>query len=597
MPYLPVLLVVVTGTVVYANALFNDFVFDDIQLVKDNDAIKSFGYVREIFTDNLWGLLGKASNYYRPLPPLLYMITYALFGLTPWAFHLVNVLLHAGVSALVYLIASRLLRQSSVADSSPVAVPALLAALVFAAHPIHTEAVTWIAGIMDVSCTFFALLSFYFFIRADERRVLSGNHGLSLASFFLATLCKEPALVLPALVLVYDYFLRSPPAKSLARSLRHVIPSVAVLGVYLAMRAYALKGLAPVTTGASDLGLYTALINIPPLFALYLQKLVVPVQQNVLYHVPPVTSLIEPRTLVGVLVAAGFCAVAILAARRHAIVSVSLAFLALPLVPALYLPALTQRLVNAFAERYEYFASVGFVLVIAAALLWVRLRHRRSYLASVGSLAIVIVLFGVLTVQRNAIWKDNYTLWSDSVSKSPLSAFAHENLGYALFYAGRTAEGRRELKTALSLDPTIPASIVATGIQYSKKGLLKKAILEFSVALMFDPDMVEAHYNLALAYHEKGWLDPAIEHYRRALALAPRFEEAHINLGTAYAEKGHLDAAIDQFEAAATLRPTDVAARYNLAKAYGAKGLQDKADEQRRIGETLEAMQRTRHAR
>ncbi|MFI5183959.1 MAG: tetratricopeptide repeat protein, partial [Vicinamibacteria bacterium] len=503
MSYLPVLLVVAACALVYGNALVNDFVFDDVQLIKDNDAIKSFTYVREIFTDNLWGLLGKASNYYRPMPPLLYMITYALFGLAPWPFHLVNIAFHAGASALTYLIASRLLRQAGLDRPSPVVVPALLAALLFAVHPIHTEAVTWIAGMMDVSCTFFALLSFYFFLCAGENSLLSGAHLLSLVSFFLATLCKEPALVLPALIFLYDYFHRSPPDRLLARSVKRSIPHVGVLAVYLAMRAYALTGLAPLTTGATDLGLYPAVINVPPLFELYLRKLVLPVYQNVLYHVPPVTSLLEPRAILGLLVVGGFCAAAALAARRNGIVLLSLAFLALPLAPALYLPALTQALVNAFAERYEYFASVGFVFLVGIFLLWVRSRSGRAYTASVGVLAIVIVLFGVLTVRRNAVWKDNYTLWSDSVSKSPLSAFAHENLGYALFYEGRPEEGNRELRTALSLDPKIPYSLVATGIQYSKKGLLKKAILEFSIALMFDPNMVEAHYNLGLAYQEK----------------------------------------------------------------------------------------------
>jgi tetratricopeptide (TPR) repeat protein len=337
--------------------------------------------------------------------------------------------------------------------------------------------------------------------------------------------------------------------------------------------------------------LYISVINVPPLFELYLRKLVLPVHQNVLYHVPPVTSLLDPRAVLGLLVVGGFCAAAVLAARRNGIVLLSLAFLALPLAPALYLPALTQTLVNAFAERYEYFASIGFVFLVGAFLLWARSRSERAYTASVGILAIVIVLFGAFTVRRNAVWKDNYTLWSDAVSKSPLSAFAHENLGYALFYAGRPEEGSRELRTALSLDPKIPDSIVATGIQYSKKGLFTKAILEFSIALMFDPNNVEAHYNLGLAYQEKGWREAAIEHYRKALALSPGFEEAHINLGIAYAENGDLDAAIDHFQAAAKLRPADIAARYNLARAYEAKGLDDKANEQRRIAETLENRQ------
>jgi protein O-mannosyl-transferase len=582
-----VLIVVAACALVYANALRNDFVFDDVQLVKDNDAIRSIRSVPEIITGNLWGILGKASNYYRPLPPLLYMATYGLFGLTPWAFHLLNVVFHAGVSILVFLIASRVLRRSG---SSANAVPALLAALLFAVHPLHTEAVTWIAGIMDVSCTFFALLSFYCFVRAPDAPLLGGAHILSLVSFFLATLCKEPALLLPLLILAWDYLRPRSAARSLAVTATRSLPYVGVVGLYLAMRAHALRGLAPMTRGGEiQVGVYETVINIPPLFALYLGKLLLPLRQNVLYHIPPVTSLAEPRALVGMLVVIVFAAAVFWAARRRDTLFVSLAFLALPLAPALYLPGLTQNPVNAFAERYAYFASVGFVLLVGAGLLWVASRSRRVYMGALGGMAIVIVAFAVLTVQRNAVWKDNLTLWSDSVTKSPGSAFAHENLGYALFYAGRPDEGARELRTALALDPGIPRSIVATGIAYSKKGLLKKAILEFSIALMFDPDMVDAHYNLGLALQEKGWLDPAIAHYERALAIDPGFQEAHVNAGIAYAERGNLGKAIDHFQTAVDLAPTDRAARHNLARAYAAKGLEAQAEEQRRIAEGLEA--------
>ena len=350
----------------------------------------------------------------------------------------------------------------------------------------------------------------------------------------------------------------------------------------------------PVTRGGTETGAYETWINIPPLFELYLRKLALPLYQNVLYHVPPVTSLLEPRALLGLVVMAGFVAAAVAAARRSGAVLLSLAFLALPLAPALYLPALTQKLVNAFAERYAYFASVGLVLLVGAGLLQVRSRRPRAYGAAVAVVALVIVIFAVLTIERNAVWKDNLTLWSDSVTKSPQSAFAHQNLGYALFYAGRREEGARELQTALRLDPEIPRTIVASGIQYSRKGLLKKAILEFSIALMFDPDMVDAHYNLGLALQEKGWLDAAIEHYQRAVTLAPRFEEAHVNLGIAHAEKGDLDKAIDHFRAAVELEPADRAARHNLARAYAAKGLLNLADEQRRIAGTLDDPERAR---
>src|SRR5512139_2543825 len=106
---LPVLVVLLAGLAAYANAVSGEFVFDDLSLVKDNEAIRSLGNIPRAFEENLWGSLARASNYYRPLPLVAYMLIYAAFGLQPWPFHLFNIVLHAGASALVYLIVRRLL--------------------------------------------------------------------------------------------------------------------------------------------------------------------------------------------------------------------------------------------------------------------------------------------------------------------------------------------------------------------------------------------------------------------------------------------------------------------------------------------------------
>jgi hypothetical protein len=171
---LSLVLIVVVSVAVYSNALLNDFVFDDIQLITNNDTIKDFRYIPEIFTENLWGVLGRASNYYRPLAPLIYMMVYHIFGSKPWAFHLVNILFHSGVSLLVYFILSRVVKKDDPEKVQSINFPAFIPALLFAVHPIHTEAVTWIAGIMDLSCTFFALLSFH---SIPGRSVLKKNLG------------------------------------------------------------------------------------------------------------------------------------------------------------------------------------------------------------------------------------------------------------------------------------------------------------------------------------------------------------------------------------------------------------------------------------
>ena len=151
---------------VYFNALFNGFVSDDNLQLLNNPWIKHLKYIPQILTSNFWGFQGEDTNLYRPLPYVFYTIVYHILGFKAWGFHLLNVLLHTGVSILVFLIGSRLFTKRRAASTSPL-VP-FLGAILFATHPVHTEAVTWIGGIMDVSFTFFFLLSFIHLIL--ERR-------------------------------------------------------------------------------------------------------------------------------------------------------------------------------------------------------------------------------------------------------------------------------------------------------------------------------------------------------------------------------------------------------------------------------------------
>ena len=151
-----IIIILIASFAVYFNALFNDFVYDDKVQVLENHWIKDIKFIPEIFSKSVWSFQKGAviSNYYRPLMHLIYMLNYYIFGLNPWGFHLVNILFHAGVSVLVFIIGLRLLRESQHQASASYMIPSFIAALLFATHPIHTEAVTWVAGLPDLSFTF-----------------------------------------------------------------------------------------------------------------------------------------------------------------------------------------------------------------------------------------------------------------------------------------------------------------------------------------------------------------------------------------------------------------------------------------------------------
>lgn len=225
---------------VYANALTNGFVYDDNWQVLKNEWIKDVKFIPQIFSESVWAFeTGHlSSNYYRPFMHSIYMINYHIFGLSPWGFHLINILFHYGVTVLVFFITFEFLEKSSPSVSKTSLLPSLIAALLFATHPIHTEAVTWVAGIPDLSFTFFSLLSFYFYARSQT----TINYFSSIVSFSIAVFCKEPALTLPIFFVAYDYFYRKDENRLSARLARY-IPFLSVAIIYLILRSHALGAL------------------------------------------------------------------------------------------------------------------------------------------------------------------------------------------------------------------------------------------------------------------------------------------------------------------------------------------------------------------
>lgn len=572
------LLVAVLAVLCYANILRGQFVFDDVLLIVDNDVIKDPRNAWKLFSTNLWGLIGQRSNYYRPLPPLVFMLLHAAFGLRPEPFHWVSLVLHAGTSVLVFEITRTLLAH---ADGGRSRWPALAGAALFAAHPVHVEAVAWISGLMDVSCAFFSLLAIQLYV-TDSRDGRIGRAWWSAGALLIALLCKEPAAVVPVALAAHDVLFRRERVNAVGRAMRHLGPSVAVLLFYLSVRAYVLGGMAPVRHQYETTWSEWAL-TVPFLFAYYVQMLVLPVGQSVLHQLEPVIEPTSSRFLSALVIIAVFCAVAWRSVRAGRTAAFGTFVFVLTLAPSLYVAALGQDRSLVFAERYLYLPSAGAAMVLSAGIAPLTARRtRRSWLIAVG-LSTAIAVGAVATVRRNEIWRDNITLWSDCIQKSPTLGVAHESLGLALIERGQIEAGGRELQLALRLDPDVARRYLNYGVFAAKNGLVVQAIQAFETALKYEPDLVEAHYSLAVAMEQMGWSSKAVEEYRATLRLAPAHADAHNNLGIALVQASQLDEAIDQFRAAVQARPHDPELRLNLAHAYEMRGFGGDAQRERAL--------------
>jgi tetratricopeptide (TPR) repeat protein len=487
----PALIVVLACLVAYANAFWDGFVYDDISQILRNPWIRDWAYTGNIFSNNVWAFAGRTSNYYRPLYHFIYLVTNQVFGLQAWAFHLVNVVLHVAASLLVLAATRRLLDDEASPASPGLRRVPLVAALIFAVHPIHTEAVTYVAGAADLSFSLLCLLSFLLYLRST--RPLDPSAVLSALAFFLAALCKETALTLPVLLVFLDVTRARARGERLLsqRALLRWSPYVVAGSAYLVLRLRVLGAMTPVAGGIEQGPAWLA-ANALQLLGRYLAELVVPIGLDFYHIVHPAPSLLAPGVLLGLVGAVALIGLALEGFRRGnaALVAASL-FIVLPLLPAFYVPALSHGLKNAFAERYLYLPSYGAALLAALALAWASDREPRLEVVTVVATGVLVCLLAAGTISRNTVWKDSYTLWLDTVAKSPDGDVPHGSLGYAMLERGEVDGAIAELRAALALNPDFAEAHNNLGIAYSQKGMLDEALQELTLAYRLDPSFGE----------------------------------------------------------------------------------------------------------
>ena len=446
--------------------------------------------------------------------------------------------------------------------------PALLAGLLFAVHPIYTEPVAWAAGVVDLSYTCFYLLAFYLVVACGDR---PGCRAGALAAYGAALLSKEPAITLPALLVLY-WALRDGRRIGAMGIGRRLVPWAAVSVAYLVARRAALGSLAPQTTAIS-LSPVEHVLTALSLLGRFIRAQVLPTTLNFWHVFTPVSSFESPDAWLAVLTVGLWAALFTLAVARRALVpTIGLAIMVVPLTPTLFLGSLNQGLENAFAERYLYLPSFGLALLAAwsAAALY----PRRPQLATVW--LILLAALGEagasVAVHRNPVWKNPLSLWADAAAKSPSSGIANLNFGFALMDAGRTEEGRRHVERAVALTPELVERQMRRARAYASFGRTADAIFAFQDVLVMNPRSASAHYDLGLLYEKQARASAAIAEYEAAIGIDPASVDAHNGAGRLYLAQGDRDQAIAHFEAAARIRPEDAAIRFNLERARAAAG-------------------------
>lgn len=596
------LIVTVAVLIGYSNTLHSPFVFDDSANIVDNALIKDL--------DNFTSLEGHKLSPRRFIGYLSFALNYHVGGLDVTGYHVVNIAIHCINALLVYVLVILTLKtpylRTEMSDVENRYMIALFSALLFAAHPVQTQAVTYIVQRFTSLATLFYLLSVVLYVKArllTQTPIVEANRGVgkfnglmivgylsSVISALLAMKTKEIAFTLPLVIALYDFVFFH--TSSFRQRALYLIPVLLTLAII------------PLSIMGTDMPAHDLLANVNEqtrvqttlprwdygmtqmrVIATYIRLLFLPVHQNIDYDYPLYHSIFEPEVLLSFLFLAaliGYAVYCIYRSRNRFSLSRVTAYGILWFFIALSVESGIIPIVDVIFEHRIYLPSVGAFIAISTSVWLVNEKMKTTWhvARNIGGPAMGFVVIALLatTYLRNSVWTDKVSLWEDSVSKSP-KADGYTSLGLAYAEKNEIDAALEAYGKAISLAPKDPKIYINLAVAYSKAGAYEKAIEANRKAILLNPNGFEAYNNLGEIYYSRGRIEDAIREYQRAVALNPGSAPTYNNIGAAYWSLGLFDKAIEQYTIAIQLKPDYADAYNNIGIAYGSKGMLDAAIE------------------
>lgn len=591
--------IVALALVAYCNAFPGSFILDDHAIVGSNPLVADFDLLSILRTD-YWGP-NLNSGLYRPLTIFSLALNQALFGPAPWGFHLVNLLLHASVALLVFVA----LRRWAFPDAV-----ALLAAAIFAVHPLHSEVINEVVGRSELLAALLVLAALIFARTATRK----GNILVGL-SFFLALLAKEHAITLIAILPLFDAFTEKSWQVWRKRwPLYAALAAIAVL--WLAWKTFGvLHGGRPeiphpLFVPLFYLGGFERVLAALQLQWLYLGKLLLPLHQQAVYSgenfFTPRLFAITPASsiaLLGTATAIGLCTCGI--KRWHVLAFAFLLYLVAILPTANLLFPISVN----FAERLMYFPSVWFSVFIASTLAWALRRGNDPRAFRLTGGVYVALLLG-LCLARNPAFTDEIRLWRTEVRSDPQNVVAWFYLAESLNRRGEQVASEEAFRQMLMLAPDFSFELNRTAVNLIARGRAREGI-GLALQSLRDPENDVAATTMILAdgYMQIRDFANAL-HWLEQLPPPEQSTDEYWELrGKAYQGLGHHDQAVSAYERVREWGPTPngqlafglslfALGREDEAERWLRKGLaeQDDADGWHALGIILAQKERTSEA-
>ncbi len=537
--------IVLISCIIYLPVLHNEFLFwDDDYYIRDNPLIYSFN-LKEIFSHNVMG------NYH-PFTILTLATEYHLFGLNPAGYHAFNLSLHLLNVILVFYAVFLLCDKTAVA---------LVASLLFGIHPIHVESVAWAAELKDLLYTFFflaAYISYQKYIRAPKNIF----YFAALFLFLLSLLSKAMAASLPVILILTDYYKER---KITTKTIFEKVPFF-ILAIILGIVAVAAQKSEEILQDVTYFTFPQRIVFACYGFITYLSKFLIPLHLSAYYPYPAKNGTGIPLKYYGyVLLLIALVAYCIYSIRSTKKIFFGIGFFAITVFLVLQLLPIGDAVM---ADRYSYVPTIGLCYLSGEGLyfLW----NKNLKWLAILILGAFTIFFSMTTYARSLVWKNNMSLWEDTVQKFQTIPLAYYNRGLSFMNENKLNEALQDYNKAIELKPGYNEAYVNRGNIERGNGKYEEALNDYNKAIEVRPDFAIAYFNRGILYMNQQKNDEALSDFTKAIELKPTYYKAYSNRGVIYNNAKRYEDAIREYSKAIEIKPDYFEAYYNrgMAKYY-----------------------------
>jgi tetratricopeptide (TPR) repeat protein len=570
--------------ILYFNTLSASFHLDDRTSIVENEAIQDIKDLKAI-----WDFSPTRFVTYST-----FAVNYYFCQLTVTGYHIVNIVIHFFSVLLVWwftliTLSTPLIKDTSIASHKQLI--AFFSALLFAVHPVQTQAVTYIVQRLASLSTLLYLLSLCLYItgrlaqhEGSNRNTAWGFYASSAATAAIGMFTKETVFTLPLTIALYEViFFKQKKFFKWKYFIGIILLLIIIPGTIYLTRSIDFTQLRAVQEGPEGAILISPgqyLFTQFRVLTTYLRLLFFPINQNLDYFYPVSQSFLEPSTL------ASFCFLLLIIARsimlypRYRLLTFAVLWFFITLIPESSIIPIR----DVIFEHRLYLPMVGFSIFFVTLICYL---FCATFPRAVFVILIAMVIgLSTLTYARNCVWDNELTLWDDTVKKSPDKERPYINRGFAYAQKGEFDQATADFDHALKINQNSAIAYYNRGLAQYYQGNYDKSIADYTLAIRMYPNYWQAYYNRGLAYFTMGTFDSAIADYTRVITLKPRNYDAHYNRGVAHGKKGEYDKALDDFDRAAALKLNNAELYYNRGLIYYLKGEYDKS-----IGQYSKALQ------